>query len=269
MRSRPPEAWMYLAMRLSTFCGGACPTTGAAAASAARHSGTIRGIGDLSKALNRDRKRTGPSADPRVIPTVALPRCASEAARSATRRPGKAARMMPSGRPKARSTTNNEMRREETPMFLTTRNSQRDSTANDLTNRVNRLLSDALGLNGLDWQYRDSVGASWVPPVDIFEEADAIRIMAEIPGVKPEDVKITHEGNVLTIHGQKQQSAEERTERVHRYERTFSLPAAVDANNIKASYDQGVLTVVIPKTAEARPRQIQVDVAQPAKQMNK
>jgi HSP20 family protein len=161
-------------------------------------------------------------------------------------------------------------------MFLTTRNSQRDSTANDLTNRVNRLLSDALGLNGIDWQYRDSVGASWVPPVDIFEEADAIRIMAEIPGVKPEDVKITHEGNVLTIHGQKQQSAEERTERVHRYERTygvfertFSLPATVDANNIKASYDQGVLTVVIPKTAEARPRQIQVDVAQPAKQMNK
>src|ERR1051326_745205 len=276
MRSRPPEAWMYLAMRLSTFCVGACPTTGAAAASAARHSGTIRGIGDLSKALNRDRKRTGPSADPRVIPTVALPRCASEPVRSAKSRPGKAARMMPSGRPKARSTTNNEMRREETPMFLTTRNSQRDSTANDLTNRVNRLLSDALGLNGIDWQYRDSVGASWVPPVDIFEEADAIRIMAEIPGVKPEDVKITHEGNVLTIHGQKQQSAEERTERVHRYERTygvfertFSLPATVDANNIKASYDQGVLTVTIPKTAEARPRQIQVDVAQPAKQVNK
>src|ERR1051326_7814419 len=71
MRSRPPEAWMYLAMRLSTFCGGAFPTTGTAAASAARHSGTIRGIGDLSKTLNRDRKRTGPSADPRVISTVA------------------------------------------------------------------------------------------------------------------------------------------------------------------------------------------------------
>ena len=157
-------------------------------------------------------------------------------------------------------------------MFLTTRNSQRDSAATDFTNRINRLLNDAFGLNGLDWQYRDSVGASWVPPVDIFEETDAIRIMAEIPGVKPEDVKITHEGNVLTIHGQKQQSAEERTERVHRYERTygvfertFSLPATVDANHIKASYDQGVLTISIPKTAEARPRQIQVEVPQAGK----
>ena len=154
-------------------------------------------------------------------------------------------------------------------MFLTTRNSQRDpATAEFLNvgNRMSRLLNDAFG--GLDWQYRDSAGASWVPPVDIFEEADAIRIMAEVPGVKREDVKISLEGNVLTIHGQKQQAAEERTERVHRYERTygvfertFTLPASVDANKIKASYDQGVLTITLPKMAEARPRQIQVEVA--------
>lgn len=152
-------------------------------------------------------------------------------------------------------------------MFLTTRNSQRAPAAGDvLGNRISRLLSDAFG--GLDWQYRDSVNASWVPPVDIFEEADAIRITTEVPGVRPEDVKISLEGNVLTIHGQKQQQAEERTERVHRYERTygvfersFTLPATVDAKNIKASYDQGVLTVTLPKMAEAQPRQIQVEVA--------
>ncbi len=150
-------------------------------------------------------------------------------------------------------------------MFLTTRTSQRDPATAEV-NRISRLLSDAFG--GLDWQYRDSVTASWVPPVDIFEEADAIRITAEVPGVRPEDVKISLEGNVLTIHGQKQQQAEERTERVHRYERTygvfertFTLPATVDAHNIKASYDQGVLTVTLPKMAEARPRQIQVEVA--------
>src|SRR5579884_868430 len=77
----------------------------------------------------------------------------------------------------------------------------------DLTNRISRLLSDTLG--GLDWQLRDSAAAAWVPPVDIVEEADAIRIMAEVPGVKPEDVKISVEGNVLTIHGTKQQVAEE------------------------------------------------------------
>lgn len=150
-------------------------------------------------------------------------------------------------------------------MFLTTRNAQRDPATAEV-NRISRLLSDAFG--GLDWQYRDSVTAAWVPPVDILEQPDAIRITVEVPGVRPEDVKISLEGNVLTIHGQKQQVAEEKTERVHRYERTygvferrFTLPATVDAKNIKASYDQGVLTVTLPKMAEAQPRQIQVEVA--------
>lgn len=148
-------------------------------------------------------------------------------------------------------------------MFLTTtRNS-----GNDISNRISRLLNDAFG--GLDWQYRDSVNASWVPPVDIFEEKDAIRIMAEVPGVRPQDVKISLEGNVLTVHGQKQQLAEEQTERVHRYERTygefertFSLPASVDANRISASYEHGVLTITLPKAEQARPREIQVEVTQ-------
>ena len=147
-------------------------------------------------------------------------------------------------------------------MFLATRNS-----GNEISNRISRLLNDALG--GLDWQYRDSVSATWVPPVDIFEEKDAIRITAEVPGVQPQDVKISLEGNVLTVHGQKQQVAEERTERVHRYERTygefertFNLPASVDANKITASYENGVLTITLPKAEQARPREIQVAVTQ-------
>jgi len=146
-------------------------------------------------------------------------------------------------------------------MFLTTRNPD----VLGLTNRVNRLLSDTLG--SFDWQLRDSATAAWVPPVDILEEADAIRIMAEVPGIDPKDVKISVEGNVLTIHGTKQQIAEERTGRVHRYERTygafertFTLPATVDANNIKAGYEHGVLTVTFPKVEQAKPRQIAVQV---------
>ncbi|HET9386790.1 MAG TPA: Hsp20/alpha crystallin family protein [Gemmatimonadales bacterium] len=147
-------------------------------------------------------------------------------------------------------------------MFLTTRNSN-----NEISNRISRLLNDAFG--GMDWQYRDSVSASWVPPVDIFEQKDQIRIMAEVPGVRPEDVKISLEGNVLTIRGEKQQVAEEQTDRVHRYERTygefertFSLPATVEANRITASYEHGILTVTLPKVEQAKPRQIQVEVAQ-------
>ncbi len=147
-------------------------------------------------------------------------------------------------------------------MFLTTRNAD----FVNLGNRINRMLNDTLG--SLDWQVRDSAAAAWMPPVDVLEEADAIRIIAEVPGVKPEDVKISVENNVLTIQGTKEQVAEERTERVHRYERTygafersFTLPATVDANNIKASYEHGVLTVTLPKVEKAKPRQIPVQAA--------
>jgi HSP20 family protein len=153
-------------------------------------------------------------------------------------------------------------------MFAITRAPVRDSAQDFVTlgNRINRMLNDVL-FNS-DWQYRDSAVSSWVPPVDVLEQDDAIRIMAELPGVKPEDVKISLEGNVLTIHGTKQQIAEEKTERVHRYERsygaferTFTLPATVDSATIKAGYDNGVLTVTLPKAEQAKPRQIEVQVA--------
>jgi len=145
-------------------------------------------------------------------------------------------------------------------MFLTT---TRNSVPM-LGERIQRMLNETLG--GLDWQYRDSAAASWVPPVDVLEEKDKIRIVLELPGLKPEDVNIALEGNVLTVSGTKQQHAEEQTERVHRYERTygsfersFTLPASVDSQSIKANYEHGVLTVTLPKTEKAKPRQIQIE----------
>lgn len=149
-------------------------------------------------------------------------------------------------------------------MATLTRNSA-GSPATTFERRISRLFNDALG--DLDWQFRDSAGAAWVPPVDIFEEPNAIRIMLEVPGVSPDDVKISLENNVLTINGTKQQATEQRTERVHRdervygaFERSFTLPATVDANAIKATYEHGVLTVTLPKVEKARPRQIEVQV---------
>lgn len=152
-------------------------------------------------------------------------------------------------------------------MSPTTR-STRDSApeaATTLEHRINRLMSEAFG--NVDWQYRDSAGAAWIPPVDIFEQADAIRIMTEVPGARPENVKISVEGNLLTIHGTKETSLEERMEQVHRsertygaFERSFTLPATVDPNGIKAGYDLGVLTVTLPKVERAKPRQIQLQV---------
>jgi HSP20 family protein len=133
-----------------------------------------------------------------------------------------------------------------------------------LENRINRFFADAFG-NGFGGI---SAAAAWTPPVDILEEHDAIRIIAEVPGVDPENVTISVEDNVLTIHGTKGQTAEEKTERVHRYERsygaferTFTLPATVDAGQIKAAHANGVLTITLPKAEKAKARQIQIEVA--------
>lgn len=84
--------------------------------------------------------------------------------------------------------------------------------------------------------------------------------------MNPEDVRISLEGNVLTIRGEKRQEDEENGERVHRieriygmFERTFVLPNTADPDRIEARYENGVLTVSIPKTERARPREIQVN----------
>jgi HSP20 family protein len=87
----------------------------------------------------------------------------------------------------------------------------------------------------------------------------------ELPGVRPEDVKISLENNILTIRGEKRQQAEESNERVHRYERsygsferTFALPNTVDPDKIQANYENGVLMISVPKAERARPREIPV-----------
>ena len=107
--------------------------------------------------------------------------------------------------------------------------------------------------------------SSWLPACDIFEDKDAVRIVAEIPGVNPDDVKLSVENNMLTIRGEKRQAEEKESERVHRYERsygrferTFALPATVDTDRIEAHYGDGLLTVVLPKSERARPREIPV-----------
>lgn len=133
-------------------------------------------------------------------------------------------------------------------------------------NRIGRALNETFW--GWDGQPSGNGSATWVPPVDIFEEANAIRILLEVPGVQSEDVRISLEGNVLTIRGTKQQMAEERTERVHRYERSygaferaFTVPATVQADGIKATCELGVLCVTLPKVEQAKARHIPVEAA--------
>jgi HSP20 family protein len=109
--------------------------------------------------------------------------------------------------------------------------------------------------------------AGWSPAIDLFEDKDNLVVKAELPGLKKEDIDISlHEG-LLTVSGERKEEKKEestetyRSERyVGRFQRTFSLPFAVDENKITATYKDGVLTVTLPKTEEAKPKQIVVNV---------
>jgi HSP20 family protein len=134
--------------------------------------------------------------------------------------------------------------------------------------RLNTILDEAFNAWPLQSQENGSLTSSWLPPCDVFEEKNAVKIVAEIPGVAADDVKISLENNLLTLRGEKKQKAEAQNERIHRYERsygaferTFSLPTSVDPEKIDAQYAQGVLTITIPKAERARPREIPVSVS--------
>src|SRR5216117_3221743 len=141
-----------------------------------------------------------------------------------------------------------------------------------LEHRIGRTFKEPL--RAAEWPVPDAATTAWQPLVDIFEEPDVIRLVAEVPGVKPEDVKITVESNLLTIKGTKEQIAEEKAEKVHRYERTygafertFRLSASIDPNKIKATYNLGVLTITLPKAETAKPHLIKVEFT-PQKALN-
>ena len=107
----------------------------------------------------------------------------------------------------------------------------------------------------------------WEPLVDIYEEEDKFVIKAEIPDVDKKDIDITIEDNVLTIKGEKKFEKEEKKENYLRAERfygtfrrSFTLPASVEKDKIKAKLDKGVLTIEIPKKEETKPKKISIDV---------
>jgi HSP20 family protein len=130
--------------------------------------------------------------------------------------------------------------------------------------RLNSMLDQMFGTLPMP-DISAALTSAWLPPVDVFEDQDSVKIVAEIPGVDFNDLTLSIENNVLTIRGEKRQTREDRTDRVHRYERTygffersFVLPATVDPDRIEANLDNGVLTISVPKAEKARPRQIEV-----------
>jgi HSP20 family protein len=101
----------------------------------------------------------------------------------------------------------------------------------------------------------------WAPAIDIAEGTDELTLKAELPGVKKEDLSLTFEDGMLTIRGEKREEKREKDEKkqYHVYERSygafsrsFSLPTAIDDRRIKAQFHDGVLTVHLPKSTEAK-----------------
>lgn len=110
------------------------------------------------------------------------------------------------------------------------------------------------------------VSQSWMPAVDIYEDVNGDVVMkAELPAVRREDIKVSMEGLTLTLEAERHVDTEVQRDRYHRIERgygafrrSFTLPATVDNARISASYQDGLLTVRLPRREESKPRQIEV-----------
>ncbi len=107
----------------------------------------------------------------------------------------------------------------------------------------------------------------WQPPVDIYEDEESVVIKAEVPDIDQKDIEVRIEDNTLMLKGERkldQSIQKENYHRVERYygpfQRSFSLPATIDQEKIKANCERGVLTIVLPKREGKKPKQITVEV---------
>ena len=97
------------------------------------------------------------------------------------------------------------------------------------------------------------------------EHDDAIVVKAELPGLNPDDIEVSVHGNTLTLSGEKKESSEDKGDNYYHVERRYGrfhrdvlLPAEVDAEKVEANYKDGVLTITVPKTEEAKPKKIKI-----------
>jgi HSP20 family protein len=135
-----------------------------------------------------------------------------------------------------------------------------------LQDQINRLFNDTFERTG-----QESNLTAWAPAVDIYENEHELVVKADLPDIDPKDLDIRVENNILTIRGERKfekKVNEDNYLRVERaygaFSRSFALANTVNPDGIKADYQNGVLTLVIPKREEAKPKQIKVNVGAPA-----
>ncbi len=132
-----------------------------------------------------------------------------------------------------------------------------------LQDRMNRLVRDSFG----DGREEALTTSSFAPAVDVYEDEHNVTLKIEVPGVEEKDIDVRIENNTLTVHGERKFEKEEKEENYRRVERqygsftrSFTLPTTVDAESVTAAYDKGVLKIKLAKKAEAKPKQIKINV---------
>src|SRR6202047_2557855 len=138
------------------------------------------------------------------------------------------------------------------------------STMQDRINRMNRLFRESYSPEVPEEALTTT---SYAPPVDIYEDEHNITLKLEVPGIDEKDIDVRIEGNTLTVHGERKIEKEEKEENFRRVERqygeftrSFTLPSSVDTGQVNANYNNGVLKITLAKKAEAKPKQIKVNV---------
>ena len=132
-----------------------------------------------------------------------------------------------------------------------------------LQDRMNRLFHDSLG----DGREEALNTTAFAPAVDVYEDEHHVTLKIEVPGIDEKDIDVRIENNTLTVHGERKFEKDEKEENYRRVERqygsftrTFTLPNTVETENVSANYDKGVLKIKLAKKAEAKPKQIKVNV---------
>ena len=131
--------------------------------------------------------------------------------------------------------------------------------------QMSPMLAHALGLHGQQQGSGRATTTAWAPALDISERKDAYLVTVELPGVEADDLEITLEDGLLTIQGERQFAQDSSEQQFHRVERRYgafrraiTLPAHVQADAVEASFEDGVLQVLVPKAEEAKPKRIGV-----------
>jgi len=140
-------------------------------------------------------------------------------------------------------------------------------TMENLQDEMNRLFSTSLA-RFPELASRQVAESFWTPAMDVYETKEDLVVHCELPGLKQEDIHVTIEDNCLVFEGERKQSSEIKEDNYYRMERwsgkfyrSFELPHSVDAEKIRATYESGVLKVILPKKPEAKPKQIQIKVS--------